>query len=66
MAAILSTLLACRGKLNEATAKVADGANYEMQRVGAIKHELRHRSSIEPVFGHFKIDGHPGRKYLTG
>jgi IS5 family transposase len=28
---------------------------------GAIKRELRRRSAIEPVIGHLKAEGHPGR-----
>ncbi|MGC1612445.1 MAG: IS5 family transposase [Pseudolabrys sp.] len=33
---------------------------------GAIKHELRRRSAIEPVIGHMKAEGHLGRCYLKG
>ena len=33
---------------------------------GAIKRELRRRSAIEPVIGHMKAEGHPGRCYLMG
>jgi IS5 family transposase len=33
---------------------------------GAIKCELRRRSAIEPVIGHLKAEGHPGRCYLKG
>jgi IS5 family transposase len=33
---------------------------------GAIKRELRRRSAIEPVIGHFKADGHLGRCFLKG
>jgi IS5 family transposase len=33
---------------------------------GAIKRELRRRSAIEPVIGHMKAEGHPGRWYLKG
>jgi len=33
---------------------------------GAIKHELRRRSAIEPVIGHMKSDGHLGRNFLKG
>jgi hypothetical protein len=33
---------------------------------GAIKHELRRRSAIEPVIGHMKAEGHLGRCYLRG
>jgi len=33
---------------------------------GAIKRELRRRSSIEPVNGHMKAGGHLGRCYLKG
>jgi IS5 family transposase len=31
---------------------------------GAIKRELRRRSTIEPVIGHMKAEGHLGRCYL--
>ena len=33
---------------------------------GAIKHELRRRSAIEPVIGHMKAEGHLSRCYLKG
>ena len=33
---------------------------------GAIKRELRRRSSIEPIIGHLKAEGHLGRCYLKG
>jgi hypothetical protein len=33
---------------------------------GVIKRELRARSTIEPVIGHMKTDGHLGRCYLKG
>lgn len=33
---------------------------------GAIKRELRRRSTIEPVIGHMKAEGHLGRRYLKG
>jgi transposase, IS5 family len=33
---------------------------------GAIKHELRRRSAIEPIIGHMKEDGHLGRNFLRG
>ena len=33
---------------------------------GRIRKELRRRSAIEPVIGHFKEDGHLGRNCLKG
>jgi len=33
---------------------------------GVIKREVRRRSSIEPVIGHIKTDGHLGRRHLKG
>ena len=33
---------------------------------GVIKRELRRRSSIEPIIGHLKAEGHLGRCYLKG
>src|SRR6266850_8449541 len=33
---------------------------------GVIKCELRRRSSIEPIIGHLKAEGHLGRCYLKG
>jgi IS5 family transposase len=33
---------------------------------GAIKHQLRRRSAVEPVISHMKGDGHLGRCYLKG
>src|SRR5262249_2071626 len=33
---------------------------------GAIKRELRRRSTIEPVMGHMRNDGHLGRCHLKG
>jgi IS5 family transposase len=31
-----------------------------------IRRERRRRSAIEPVTGHMKSDGHPGRNFLRG
>jgi IS5 family transposase len=33
---------------------------------GIIKRELRRRSTIEPIIGHLKTEGHLGRCYLKG
>jgi transposase, IS5 family len=33
---------------------------------GIIKRELRRRSTIEPIIGHLKAEGHLGRCYLKG
>lgn len=32
---------------------------------GTVKRELRRRSAIEAVIGHFKVDSHLGRNFLN-